>query len=245
VAKSLLPIEEAALWARLRSGDERAKEELVRHYDPLARANAAILYGNRHLLELEFDDFHQYALVGLLEAIQRFDPAKGVSFSTYATHRIKGAILNGVEKLTEKQQQILARKRLLSDRAATLKGHATQPKGVEELVATLADIAIGLALGCMLEDSGLYRGDPEQAQPGTAYTRYELKQLAERLQIQVNTLPEKERLIIKLHYLHGVKFEQIANELNLSKGRISQLHHTALARLRKIYEQGNGIDKIF
>jgi RNA polymerase sigma factor for flagellar operon FliA len=204
-----------------------------------------MLYGKRHLLELEFDDFHQYALVGLLEAIDRFDPAKGVSFSTYATHRIRGAVLNGVEKVAEKQQQIIARRRVLADRATALKNQSTQPKGVEELIATLAEIAIGLALGCMLEGSGLYRSDPEEAQPDTAYNRYELKQLAERLRTLVDTLPEKERLIIKLHYLHGIKFDEIAQELHLSKGRISQLHHTALARLRTHYEQENGIDKRF
>lgn len=229
----------------MREGNRQAKDELVQHYRPLARSTAAALYAGRHINELEFDDFLHYALVGLLEAMDRYDPEKGASFSTYASYRIRGAVLNGVEKLTEKQQQILARQRILAERASTLKEHRQNPKGMDELFTSLADIAIGLALGCMLEGSGLFRSSEDEVEPDTAYTRYELKQTGERIVALVDALPENERLIIKLHYLHGVKFENIALEMNLSKGRISQLHNKGLTHLRALYEQEHGIDKRF
>jgi RNA polymerase sigma factor for flagellar operon FliA len=142
--------------------------------------------------------------------------------------------------------RLIARKRVLAERANTLKEHTgKEVKNVETLFAELADIAIGLALGCILEGSGMYRDDQDGAQPDHAYSRCELKQICEHLRVLVDSLEERERLIVKLHYFHGIKFEEIATEMNLSKGRISQLHHVALKHLREIYEQATGIDKKF
>ena len=242
---SLSPTEEAALWERTQLGDIEAKQALVLHYQPLARIHAATLFRKRQINELKFEDFFHYALLGLMEALERFDPSKGIQFASFASYRIRGAVLNGIEKLTEKQQQLFARKRVLASRAAALNDTSSRSTEAENLFSEFADIAIGLALGCMLDGSGLYRTSQEEFQPENAYTRYELRQLSDQLKLLVDSLVEKERLIIKLHYFHGIKFEDIATEMNLTKGRISQLHHSALANLRKFYEQESGIDKAF
>lgn len=221
-------------------------------YQPLARRHAAISYRNRHEPNLEFNDFFHYALVGLIEAVDRYEYGKGATFATFASYRIKGSILNGIEKLTEQQQQMRARQRILAERSATLKDAPSKPRSADDLFAELANIAIGLAIGCILEGTGLYRAEineegeeGEEAVHESAYTRYELKQLSEQMCALVDTLPERERLIIKLHYFHGATLENIGNELGLSTGRISQLHRGALAALRKKYERTNGIDKLF
>lgn len=241
----LSPEDEAHLWQRTTLGDVAAKQALVMNYQKFARYLAASAYGKRSERSLEFDDFFHYALIGLIEAIERYEPGKGALFTTFASYRIKGAILNGVEKLTEQQQQIQARKRILAERAATLKDASSKTDKLDDLFAELANIAIGLAIGCILEGTGLYRADEEEALPESAYTRYELKQLSSQIGALVDTLVERERLIVKLHYFHRVKFEDIAKEMGLSKGRISQLHRSALATLGKRYGHTSSIDKKF
>lgn len=245
VFKIHLPAEEIQLWQHMAVGDKDAREKLIAMYQPLARKIAATLYINRHIQEFEFNDFHQYALVGLIESIDRYNPKYETKFSSYASHRIKGCILNGVEKQSEKQQQILSRKRILAERAGTLKSGKNNTRDFESVFAEMAEIAIGLALGYMLEDSGIYCSEDGETQPDTAYAGYELKQLKERVKAIVDALPDQERSVIKHHYFQGIKFDEIAMEMNLTKGRISQIHHSAINRLRILHIDLIHLNKTF
>lgn len=236
---------EVQLWQRTADGDLEARQELVELYQPFAQQVAARLYSNRHIKELEFGDFHHFAVVGLLEAIDRYNPNFGSSFKNYANHRIQGAVLSGVENLCEKQRQIIARKRVLAERAEMLKTGKKHSRDFADVFAELSEIAIGLALGYMLEDSGLYRPEEEEAQPDNAYSGYALKQLKEQVKLIVDALPDQERTVIRHYYFQGVKFESIAVELNLTKGRISQIHHSAMKHLRELHVQMMQIDKAF
>ena len=94
-------------WARTRGADERAR--LAAHYREFARMLAARCFSNRFSQELEFGDYLQFAQIGLLEALERFDPDRGAPFEAFAERRITGAILNGTESLSEKQRQIATR----------------------------------------------------------------------------------------------------------------------------------------
>jgi RNA polymerase sigma factor for flagellar operon FliA len=234
--------EEMELWRRARRDCEpAARETLLRHYQDLAKFIAARLYRDRHVHELEFSDYHQYATIGLIESLDRFDPTLGVRFETFAGHRIQGAILNGVEKLSEKQQQIAVRKRLMSERSGALTDGRTHGKGIDAIIAELAEIAIGLAIGYLLEDSGMYFSGDEQTQDHV-YASCELKQLKRRLQEVVEKLPAQERNVIKAHYYHGIRFDEIAADMGLSKGRISQIHQRAVNHLREL---SGSMDKHF
>src|SRR5437868_7509571 len=86
--------EHAARWANRQSPAERAG--LVAAYTPLVRRLAARVYARRIGGELEYADLVQIGMVGLLEAIDRYTPARGVRFETFATYRVEGAILNGL-----------------------------------------------------------------------------------------------------------------------------------------------------
>lgn len=234
--------EEMVLWQQVRHDHApAARETLLLHYQELAKIIAARLYRNRHVPELEFSDFHQYATIGLIESLDRFDPSLGIRFATFAAHRIQGAVLNGVEKLSEKQQQIATRKRLLNERADTLAHDHLPGKDIDSIIAELAEIAIGLAIGYLLEDSGMYFSGDEQG-PDSVYASCELKQLKQQLQLVVEKLPQQERNVIKAHYYHGIRFDEIADELGLSKGRISQIHQHAVKQLREMIKS---MDKHF
>jgi RNA polymerase sigma factor for flagellar operon FliA len=215
--------------------DETARQRLVAHYGNFARMLAARAFANRFSQELEFDDYLQFALLGLLEAVDRFDPARGVTFEAFASRRINGAVLSGVETLSEKQAQISARSQARKDRARSLlKDGAPDADAPPDPLQRLADIAVGLALGVMLEGAIVYvNGDPSDTS-GTPYDRIEIAQLRARLRRLVDQLPEQERRVLHHHYYQQVSFDEIAREAGLSKGRISQIHHAALRRLRQL-----------
>lgn len=196
--------------------------------------HAAMLYGERHIPEIEFDEFHQYALIGLLEAVDRYDPDRGASFSTFAGLRIRGAILNGIEKHCEKQQQITARARLREERFQHLLEEVTGEH--DDPFLRLVDLAIGTAIGYMLEDSGMYRGE-EKTYEHNIYRSHEVQDLARLLDAIVAVLPKTEQAIIRSHYLQHERFEAIAQKMGITKGRVSQIHHRALRRMRENFDQ--------
>ena len=240
--------EEALLWRQLRvEGDTRARERLLALHLGYARVVAAAYYARRYHDEIEFADYLQYASIGLLEALERFDPARGVQFRTFAARRMHGAILNGLERFTEKQQQIAARQRLRAERMHDLKALAGErsgsgalpPRDTQQLLAFVSETGIGLALCWLLEGSGMV-DEGAEAPPQPFYRSAELRQLRARLVQAVEGLPAQERTVIRSHYLQEIPFEQIAASLQLTRGRISQVHRRALLRLRGLLaDQGD------
>lgn len=226
----------APLWARwLQSRHIADRQALTERYTGFARMLAAKCYSGRISQELEFGDYLQFAMIGLLEAIDRYEPGAGAKFETFAGLRINGAILNGVESLSEVQRQASVRHRVVKERAASLAEKVVQQP--VSALEKLAEVAIGLALGFALEDSGVYEGSGERALPDNAYSRLEMRQLTQRLTDCVDSLPEQQRIVIHRHYFQQVPFEEIAASLQLSKGRVSQVHSAALASLRELHKR--------
>ncbi|OOG44433.1 hypothetical protein B0B52_06725 [Polaromonas sp. A23] len=216
---------------------------LIETYAEFARMLTAQLYANRHVRELEFDDFFQYALVGLMEAVDRFDPIFGVDFKAYASARISGAVLSGVDKLCEQQQQISLQSRIKRERIQSLT-EIGEDAGINgSLFQQLAETTIGLAIGYFLGESGMYRAHEQQTDcPG--YQRFELKKLCETMSALVEKLPVQQAHVIKGHYFHGHAFVDIGRSLGISKGRVSQIHKRALIELRLLYEKGARLNKL-
>jgi RNA polymerase sigma factor, sigma-70 family len=233
-------LHEPALWQRLRAGDDRAaREQLLALHLPYARVVAATYYARRFHDEVEFADYLQYASLGMLEAMERYDPARGVQFRTFAARRMHGAILNGLERLTEKQQQIAARQRLRAERLQELKDMAARetgcgaalPQEEQQVLKFVSEVGIGLALCWMLEGTAMV-DSPDAAVSIPFYRSAAVKELRERLLRAVDGLPPQERTVVRNHYLQDMPFDAIATLLKLSKGRISQIHKQALQRLR-------------
>ncbi len=213
---------------------DKDRDRLVESYSPYANIIAAKLYANRQTDEIEFEEFRQYALVGLIEAIDRYDPERGASFKTYAGYRIKGAVLDGIEKYCEKQQQISIRARLREERMEDMLREAGESQ--QDPFSRLVDVAIGVAIGFMLEDSGMFQAETG-AYEHNIYRSHELNDLVRVMQAIVETLPEQEKVVIKYHYFQYVRFDHIAEHMQLSKARVSQIHHSALRRMHEHYDQ--------
>ncbi|WP_161077208.1 sigma-70 family RNA polymerase sigma factor [Duganella sp. CY15W] len=224
------------LWAAYAHGREpQLRERLVLLYLPFARMLAAKMYAGRTHPQVEFDDYLQFARSGLLQAVDRFDAGRGFKFETYAARRINGAILSGMENYSEVHEQVAARKRLVETRLASLQQSAPELSEPDALFGYLADLAIGLAVGFALEDSGMFHtGDDTASYRDNTYAGVELRQLRERLKSLVTQLPDKQRRVIACHYLQHMPFDEIAGLLQVSRGRIAQLHKEALLRLRQL-----------
>jgi RNA polymerase sigma factor for flagellar operon FliA len=234
--QTALPTFERALWARLESeATASAREAVFAHYLPYARAVAAQLYAGRD--DVEFKDFLQLACIGLLESIDRFEPERGVKFETFCTPRIKGSVLAGITRLSDGQEQVSLQRRLRCERLTSLELEPEpEPESrgrPDDAFHTLASIAVGLAIGFLLDDTGLVEAQTAIPTPyGNAYQTIAWRQTRERLHSAVDRLAQRDQKIIRYHYFHGLGFEQIADILGLTKGRISQLHRAALLELR-------------
>lgn len=227
--------EEERLWRRYAErGDDQARNALVAHFSPFAERIAGRLYAGRHVVELEHEDFRQFALLGLIEAVERFDPAGGARFKTFAGYRIRGAVLDGVERLCERQQQINARRRLKAERVASL---AEGDEAGSDPFAELAEIAIGLAIGFILEDTGLFAPPVEKTLADSAYRARETDDLRRFLRTAVDCLSPQEQNVIRSHYFQSHAFDEIAAGLGVSKGRVSQIHRQALRRLASLQSE--------
>lgn len=230
--------DEAQLWTELKTtGSERAREQLCLLYLPFAGKIASRRFTHRGG-DIELQDLRQLAFAGLLEAIDSFDPALGSPFKAYASRRITGAILDGITKMSEMREQLSFRNRVRRDRLRSLAPTA-RTLGGQDAMEALAEIAVGLALGFMLEGSGLYQGGQQDSRTAaTAYDSLAWKEAIERVLGELARLPERERMVIERHYLDGLSFDDVAALMGVSKGRVSQLHRNAISLLRKRLPNG-------
>ena len=223
---------EAALWRRLRFEQELdCRQALFDRYAGLARSLARRHFHGRAVKRVERADFEQLAFEGLLQAIDRYDPLRGVPFGAFARRRIAGSIVDGVAKMSEAGAQGGHRRRIEQERLRSL---ARDPaRGADDPLAELAELAVGLALGLMLEGSSLSAGEGGADGRAGAYETLEWHQMQARLAGALADLPPREADVVRNHYEHGLSFAQVAELLGLSRGRVSQLHRAALERLRK------------
>lgn len=228
---------EAGLWEQWRSHqDELARAELIEMHLPYARIVAASYYGQRYHNEIDFDDYYQLASVGLIEALDRFDPSVGVQFRTFASRRMHGSIVDGLERATEKQQQIATRQRLEAQRRNSIRdaeahGATASVRSPEQLLQYVAEAGLAFALGWLLDGTGMIEAG-EGVENIPFYRSVAVRELRQQVIELLRSLPPQEKIVIQRHYLQEIPFEEIADALGLSRGRISQIHRAGLTHLR-------------
>lgn len=238
VSAAILPEEEAALWAAM-PGPQRdaARHRLFEIHADFAHRLARRQYRLRARGDLEFADLQQFAHAGLLEAIDGFDSRRGAPFRSYASRRILGSIADGIARLSEVRSQMSARARARRDRVRSLLPDDPDMLSAADALETLIELAMGVAVGVMLEGTALFVDDSEAPAPArqpSAFDSARWREITERLGREVAALPERERRILEYHYgERALAFDTIANLLKVSKGRVSQIHRTALVTLRK------------
>lgn len=195
--------------------------------DALFEENAAWARGialgvHRRLWAYSVDpaDCIQNATVGLLEAIARFEPERGVPFRAYAAARVRGAVFNGLRTLVADSPPPAPQR--LRDRVASLADAA----GGEGDFDFFSELVGSLGVGFLLEDAW------DLADRQDAFSYAERAQLQASLSDGMRRLPARHRDLLYQHYFLHRPFCRLAEEAGVTKGRISQLHHEALRRLR-------------
>jgi RNA polymerase sigma factor for flagellar operon FliA len=228
--------DEDALWTAFKeSGSLSARDQLFSRYAAFARKLAQRHHRERSWGDIELADLYQHAYTGLLEALDRFEPLLGAPFPSFAARRISGSIRDGIVHLSEMREQLSWRHRLHRERINSLSESGSG--GPATPIEKLAELAMGLALGFMLEGTGLVAEAADErdaaAAGDTAYDSLAWKDVLTNLHEELQTLPDREQAILRQHYFNGLNFDQLAAFFAVSKGRISQLHKSALLTLRK------------
>jgi RNA polymerase sigma factor for flagellar operon FliA len=193
---------------------------------------------------IQHDDLIQAGLVGLFEAIKRFDSARGASFETFARIRIQGAMIDEVRRGDWTPRSVYRKSRQLSDAIRTIEnreGRDAKPGEVAEYLEMDIDEYYNLvseAAGCqMLSYEDISEEDDVQHDtsaesyndPGQQLEQSGFKHgLAEK----ISGLPERERLVMALYYDEELNLREIGEVLGVSEGRVCQIHGQALTRLR-------------
>lgn len=212
---------EAQLWEQWATQrDRRARDALILMHAPWARQVAREIFFRVRSKTIEWGDFVQNATVGLIEATDRFDPTRGIGFHTFAKHRIRGAVFDGLRRLWNMEYSSSATQ---VDRSESLNDEEADP------LDAFVTWTVGMGIGWLLDGVSLH--DPASL-PQTPYAELERDQLREILGHAVDLLPERERLVLTLHYFQYTPFSDIAVLLKVTKGRVSQLHKQGIARLR-------------
>lgn len=194
---------------------------------------------------VELDELVSFGREGLLEASRRFDATRGVPFRAYASYRVRGAIFDGVRKLSRLTRRTHERINGLAAAAAVsegaledvVSGAATAGGPVqadaalaEHLAALATAMAVGLVSPTARGEEGEHVPVEQSEDPEAALARAELLELVGGA---IAELPHEEAELVRRHYLGGERFDHVAAELGLSKSWASRLHTRAMGRLAK------------
>ncbi|MDR3288282.1 MAG: FliA/WhiG family RNA polymerase sigma factor [Peptococcaceae bacterium] len=223
--------------------------EQIEQYLPMVRriAGRLALALPSHVDE---DDLIGYGVFGLLDAIERFDMSRGVKFETYATLRIRGAIIDGLRAMDWVPHSARQRVKMVQDGFTELEnklGRAAEPEEVAAFLALdLKEIEKILFQSQMLmltsldelvtgddgEMTGSAIGRISDQRSAEDFGRVEIEERNSILAVTIEKLPQKEQLILSLYYKEELTLKEIAAVMNLSESRISQLHSQAIMHLR-------------
>ena len=200
------------------------------------------------------DDIVSAAMLGLVDAASRFDPGRGILFKTFAEVRIRGAIFDEVRRMDWFSRTLREKQGRLSDAVDLLErrlGRSPEEEEIAlELEMSLEEYRQMLGeishLGCISLNETIEEGENdhelvenlEDKEGKNPAELFESKELTRELADHIERLSEKEKLVISLYYYEELNQKEIAEVLNLSEGRISQLHSQALLKLKVSLERG-------
>jgi RNA polymerase sigma factor FliA len=210
------------------------ENELVTTHLPLVQALARKL--GAQLVGVEREDLISSGREGLIQAAQRYDPSRGVSFSTFAYYRIRGAMFDGVRRASAiVQGSPRSRRSTFAERADEyLEPHAADPPPPDATVAAdkLATMVADLTTSFLLCSSRDAAEEPDTSIPDPSQVAEAHEELS-LVRQRISRLPEPEQKLLRLMYFEDLTMLDAAEQLGMSKGWASRLHARALARLRK------------
>lgn len=235
------------MWTEyLQTHDAALKRKLVLQYMDLVRyvVSKFGLQQQGKGYGLEYNDVVHFGVLGLLMAIDRYSPTQGVKFETYAVPRIRGAILDEMRKLDWVPRSVRETTRKVGKAAhAVMQEHGREP--LDEEIAGKLSMSIDEFRKMMGSGSTVVRDveivnerqSPEPLDQAPSDGPTPLERLGDEetraiLGEAIERLSERDRTVIALYYYEGLKFTEIAKILDLTEGRVSQIHSEVLRQLR-------------
>lgn len=224
-------------------------EQIILEYSPMIKyvANRIAMRLPSHI---EVDDLISVGVLGLIDAIEKYDPNRGAKFKTYAEFRVRGSILDELRNLDWVPRSVRQKASEMDALTNRLQGKFGRPPEDEEIaeemgvsmeefftamnetrsvpILSLEDLGINKETGEQQNLLDCLMGDME-ADPQTQIRLNELKKIIAEA---IDALPEKERLMISLYYYEELTMKEIGEVLSITESRVSQIHSKAVFRLR-------------
>ena len=222
------------------------REQLILEYAPLVKVVAGRL--SMYLgYNVDYEDLVSYGIFGLIDAIDKFDCLKEVKFETYASLRIRGAILDQIRKMDWIPRAVRQKQKKIDEAIKNIEMKTGKTALDEEIASELGvsedeylnwqsqlKVTNVVSLNEFVEQGTEPAMDATKnshfAQPEDVVAESELKEV---LAQSLETLTEKERRVIELYYYEELTLKEISSILEVSESRISQLHTRALAKMKK------------
>jgi RNA polymerase sigma factor for flagellar operon FliA len=241
----------AELWREFKaSGEERLRERLILHYSPLVKYVAGRV-GVGLPPNIEQADLVSYGIFGLIDAIEKFDLERAIKFETYAISRIKGAIIDELRAIDWIPRSVRYKAREVEKAYAALEAKLhrspTEAEVAEELGIKLEDLHtifsqvsfVNVVALDELMSAGQERGDKlslvdtlEDTKAEDPVAAFETEETKYLLAKAINTLPEREKIVVTLYYYEGLTLAEIGQVLGVTESRICQMHTKAVLQLR-------------
>jgi RNA polymerase sigma factor for flagellar operon FliA len=230
--------------------EAKNRDALIEEYIPLVKYLAQRI-SMKLPNHVEIDDLVNSGIIGLIDAIEKFDMSRGIKFKTYAEFRIRGAIFDGLRSLDWVPRSVRKQKKMVEQSYASLEQklgrHATDEElsadlgvGLDEFYKILDNLK-GVTMGKFVElnnnDSQGNDGDSAIAfipdsSSDDPYEEFQKHELTEILAEAIRNLPDKERYVVSLYYFDELTMKEIGTVLNITESRVSQLHTKSMLRLR-------------
>ena len=238
------------LWSEFkRTGDQTLRNQLIIYYSPFVKYVAGrVLAGlPRHFDE---EDLVSYGIIGLIDAIERFEPDRNLRFETYAIPRIKGAIIDELRSIDWVPRSVRTKARAVEQAVTHLEGTLRRTPNETEVAAEL-EMTVGefhkalrkiSTVGMMALDEMLRGGERSERSTlgetlpdgshGARSDTFEAKESKEALVRAVDGMPERERTVLMMYYYDGLTLTEIGDVLGVTESRVCQIHTKALRQLR-------------
>lgn len=236
------------LWKLYKeNGQKDAKEKLIIHYIEIVKIIAGRLYST-YQSHVDYEDLVSYGVIGLIDAVEKFDLSKNVKFETYANIRIRGAVIDQIRSLDwvpRSKRQKFKQLEEAMDRLMIERGES------------LSDIEMSKALGISMEELGELLGEmstlsvvslEEKISENANFSiksesiafnpeaSLDEKETSRILAKAIDSLAEREKMIVSLYYYEELTYKEIADVLGVSESRISQLHTKAILKMKHLME---------
>jgi len=225
---------------------EEQRARMILDHCPLVRTIARGLI-RRYGLRVEFDDLVSDGTVGLIEAVGRFDPTRGVPFAAFAERRIRGAMLDAIRGSDGNPRGVRDRRNLIErtrnqlchqlgrrpDRSEMAEALKLSHEAYDQLVDGSVVVQLHHLDAPDIAEGTRTLADHIPCTKPNVLDRWVESEKQEAVSTAVTKLPERERKVVQLYFGEGVKYREIGRRLGVTESRVSQIRTKAVTRIRK------------